>query len=146
MPPVELLVPIARRAPIAFGPPGGLPRHLSRLGAHTVVLRGKWEADVLSQIFGGRSATPQQEIVIVGPDGRTPIMVAGLGVTEVSELEETIHEAVERGEERMQSYGTMQPFDEYRERRGMPSREKVDEMTREAMRRAAKTQNKRKST
>ena len=79
---------------------------------------------------------PRHEVVIVGPDGRTPILVAGLGVAEVSEIEEEVHRAYEKGEAMMKEHGTVMPFDKFRERRGLARREDVDAMTRDAMRRA----------
>jgi len=87
-------------------------------------------------VFGGRAAKPQQEVVVVGPDGRTPILVAGLGVTEVAEIEDVIHEAVERAEKRMKDYGQQLPIQEYRERRGMPQADKVPERIYEAFEQA----------
>jgi hypothetical protein len=128
---MDLFVPVARRVPIVYGSPDGV---LSKnYQARAAVLRAKREAQDLSQIFRGRADKPQQEIVVVGPDGKTPILVAGLGVTEVAELEDTIQEAMERAEDRIKKEGQVVPTRRFREDRGLPSREESGQRIREAL-------------
>ena len=128
---VDILIPIARRMPISYG---NRQKILSpSFRGNAVILRSKEEINLLSQIFGGRSARPRQEVIVVGPDGRTPILVAGLGVTEVSELEDVIYEGIERGEARIKKQGTQIPFAQIRERRGMPQANEFDTKFREAL-------------
>lgn len=127
---VDLLIPIGRRMPVAYGNPQGVVN-----STRAVVLRNKSDIANLGEIFGGRNAKPRQEIIVVGPDGRTPIMVVGLGVTEVAELEDVINEGVDRAKEKIKKYGTQMPFEEYRERHGLPRSEDFGTLFAEAVER-----------
>ena len=129
----DLLVPVAQNF---HGPQGyGFTRQLlpPHLQGRVVVMEKPAQFSDISQIFGGRGVKPRQEVVVVGPDGRTPIMLCGLGLTEAAELEEEAHEAYERGQQRLKEQGSVIPFAEYRERRGLPPRERFDELYRQAL-------------
>lgn len=127
---MDLLIPIARRGPMGYGSTSLLPKSYA---GRVVALNAKSQTADLAAVFGGRAATPRQNIMLVGPDGRTPILVAGLGVTEVAELEELAQEAFERAEDKMKKNGTVIPFDEHRERLGMAESKDFDPLFRQAL-------------
>ena len=126
----DLLIPIARRGPMGYGSTSLLPK---KYAGKVVALTAKSQTADLAEVFGGRAATPAQNIVIVGPDGRTPILIAGLGVTEVAELEELAQEAFEKAETKLKKTGTVIPFAEHRERLGKPEAKEFDGLLRQAL-------------
>lgn len=116
-PEVLLYVPIAQALP-GIGARPTLPRHLLR---NVTPLAGSEIGDI-SQI-GGRAYRPQKPFVLYGPDGRM-VLLAGLGEAEASELEDVAAE-----------FAAEHPLDidEYREQRGLPSREKAGALMAEAI-------------
>ena len=130
---VDILVPTHRNFITRQGYGVAAPLLSPELQGRVVVMGRPQQYSDMSQVFGGRAAKPRQEVVVTGPDGRTPIMICGLGVTEVAEMEDAAHEAYERGQKRLKEQGSVVPFAEYRERRGLPDRTKFDELYRQAL-------------
>lgn len=92
------------------------------------------EAHDLAYRLGGRAVMPMREIVLIGPDGRTPIVIPGLGVTEAAELEDLALEIYERKEQRLREGKPLVDFDALREEAGLPSRQEFDPLFRQALR------------
>ena len=86
----------------------------------------------LSQVYGGRAAKPKREVMLVGPDGQTPILIAGLGEAEVAEIEEIALAAAEKAEARMKQQGSPIDFERIRAEKGLPSADEFDARLREA--------------
>jgi hypothetical protein len=61
--------------------------------------------------------------MLIGPDGSTPILLIGDGVTEVAELQDMAMEAIGNQEERVQEYGRGLDFEALREKHGYVKRE-----------------------
>lgn len=126
---VELLVPVARR--LILNQPG-IP--LALQGEVSGVVAGERQARDIGAAFG-RTHKPRQPLLVYGPDGQTPILIMGDGVTEAAELEDLALEAMERQRERMQANGgSWFNFDEARERAGAVRRENFDPAFRQALR------------
>lgn len=124
----DIYLPVMKRTPVGWGMTDLMPRVLRN---QQVVLHQKAEADMLSQLFDGRKAKPRQEVVLVAPDGITPIMVCGLGVTEVAELEDVVHRTFEESEQRIRQSGSDVDHEEMRDRAGMPTGKDRDTARRE---------------
>lgn len=96
-------------------------------------VRGHREAAGISRMFGSPSYKPRAPILLVGPDGRVPILLIGDGVTEAAELEDMAQEAIDRQEAQIAAGGRGMNFDELRERSGQVRRDQVDTQIREAV-------------
>ena len=125
-----LLLPTRRAVPIAYGAQNPLARIGGRRRAP--VFDGPQAKDI-GHVFGGRAAKPQQPIVLVGADGRTPICIVTDGLVEAAEMEDIALEAQERAKARVKEHGTQIPFAEYRERHGLPAAEKMPELFAQAL-------------
>lgn len=103
----------------------------ARAASRVITVQEAKEADTISAQLGGRAKKPTREILLVGPDGKRPIFLIGAGVTEAAELEEEVHAIYEREAERQRAGHSY--FDEVREREGLPPRDKVPDLVREAL-------------
>lgn len=101
---------------------------------NVLAVAGRAEAKDLAYRLGGRAVKPTRELVLVGPDGRTPIVVPGLGVTEAAELEEVAIAAYEKREKLMRQGKPLVDFDELRDREGLPPAKEFDPLFRQALR------------
>ncbi len=109
-----------------------MPLHIARLGeTSTMLIRNRSYIDAMSQVFGGRAAKPDGIGSMPASDGETPIMVAGLGECEVSEMQDILLEALEKTEAQVKKTGTAIDFEAERERRGFPSAATFDQRYRE---------------
>lgn len=95
--------------------------------------RGRREAAGLSEMFGSRSYKPTAPILLIGPDGRTPILLIGDGVTEVSELEDLAQAAIDQQEDQIAAGGRGMDFDKLREKHGQVRTDQVDNGIRDAI-------------
>lgn len=109
-----------------------VPSHVARMAQRTAFAQARQDLDDLSQRYRGRADTPAEPIYLYMPDGSQTLIVGG-GVTEVAELQEMAEAAMEQAEATMARTGRAVDIDEFRERRGLPPREKVDGMIRQAM-------------
>lgn len=85
-------------------------------------------AELTTAFDGGRTAKPTKPILVYGPNEQVVTIVCGMGVTEMAEVEEMVLEAFEQ-QKKNQAYMA----DEKRERAGLPPREKVPDMFRQAL-------------
>lgn len=109
-----------------------VPRALDRSVATGI--RGQREADGLAEMFGGRrDYKPTAPILLIGPDGRVPILLIADGDVEVAELQDLAQEAINQQEEEMASGGRGMDFDKLRERHGQLRRDQVDMGIRDAI-------------
>lgn len=92
------------------------------------------EAGDLSYRLGGRASKPVREVVLIGADGRTPVVIPGAGVTEAAELEEIALEVYERQVKKLRAGRPLVDFDAMREREGRPLRAEFDPLFRQALR------------
>jgi len=92
------------------------------------------DARDLAYRLGGRAVKPRREIVLVGPDGQSPIVIPGAGVTEAAELEEIALETYERDAARLRAGQPLVDFDRLREEAGLPARKEFDALFRQALR------------
>ena len=75
------------------------------------------------------------EVVLIGADGHTPLIIAGLGETEVAEIEEIALAALEKQEKTMkETGGSPINFAKYREDNHLPPAEALDSLFRQALR------------
>lgn len=129
--PNDFIVPIGRTLDWQ-GPtmPATMQHHVSQAA------RGMKEAAGLVELFDkGRHYKPQAPILLVGPDGRQPILLIGDGVTEVAELQDMAQAAIADQEEAMSSNssGRGMDYDSLREKHGKVRREDVDTQIRYAI-------------
>lgn len=96
-------------------------------------VNGAREAGEISYRMGGRAVRPKDPVVLIGPDGKTPILLVGAGETEAAELEELAQAVYEKGQRRISQGKTVIPFDEIREKRGYPAREKFSDLFKQAL-------------
>ena len=87
----------------------------------------------LGQAYGGRAGKPIGEVVLIGADGMTPLIIAGMGECEVAEMEEIALAALEKQEKNIRDNGSPINFVKYREDNGLPPVEKFDELYRTAL-------------
>lgn len=97
--------------------------------------QGHQEAAGISTMFGSRHFKPTAPILLVGPDGRVPILLIADGDTEAAELEDLAQEAINQQEEQLAAGGRGMDFDKLREKHGQVRREDVDVSIREAIQR-----------
>lgn len=123
----EIWLPIATNS--------GLPPHLQNLARSSGFLAPSLSVlGDMDQIYkGGRAARPVREIVLVGPDGETPIMIPGMGESEIAEIEEIAQAAYEKAAATLARTGSVIDFAAERERRGLPPAEKFDELYKTAL-------------
>lgn len=131
-----LLIPSHRAMHVAHGQ----SHPFARIGGHDAYGRGRGavfqdrQVQEIGHVFGGRAARPFQPIILVAPDGKTPICLVTDGQTEASELEEIAAAAMERGAENLKKHGAHIRFDEWRERHHLPRREDVPDLYLQALR------------
>lgn len=88
----------------------------------------------LAYVVGGRHKKPTKDIVITGPDGKTPFVVVADGETEAAELEEIALAMHEHKARRMrQGISGGIDFEEIRARRGLPPARAFDALFRQAI-------------
>ncbi len=91
-------------------------------------------ASSIVDMFGGdRHYKPTAPIMLVGPDGRTPIILITEGEVEAAELQDMALEAIGNQEERISSFGRGLNFDELRERDGYVRREDAGNAIKDAI-------------
>ncbi len=101
-----------------------------------ILIKGKSQVEDMAYLSGGRANRPRKPVMLVGPDGTTPVMVAGAGNVEGAELEEIALAEWERQEERIKRGRPAGiDFEAIRGRRGLPPREQFDQDFREAVQR-----------
>ncbi len=99
---------------------------------HAVI--GMAQARDLAYRLGGRAKKPPRELVLVGPDGKTPIIIPALGCCEAAELEDIAIAACEKQQAKLDKGQEAVDFDELRRREGRPIRTEFDPMFRQALR------------
>ena len=119
--------------PVAFKPPIWITNLAAYSRASQLAASAKALGD-LSQIAGGRSGKPRDPVVIVGPDGQTPIMIAGMGFTEAAEIEEIGLAAIEKAEQNIKESGDAFKLDQWREDNGLCPRDEFDAHYKQALR------------
>lgn len=88
--------------------------------------RGMKEAGNIVDMLGGNPAfKPKAPILLVGPDGRTPILLIGDGVTEAAELQDMAQEAIGAQEDAIASHGRGMDYDKLREKHGAVRRDEA---------------------
>jgi len=132
--PVELLLPIARRAPPI---PGSHPAFglipTSLVGKVAGAFQGEDAMGEIGHAFG-RAAKPRKPVLLWGPDNKTLMVIIGDGDAEAAELEDIAQQAYDKAETNMKKFGRAVDIDSMRERAGAPRREEVDPMIRQAFR------------
>lgn len=97
--------------------------------------QGHKEAAGIATMFGSRHFKPTAPILLVGPDGRVPILLIADGDTEAAELEDLAQEAIDQQEGQLKAGGRGMDFDKLREKHGQVRHEDVDVSIREAIQR-----------
>ena len=130
---VDLIIPIGQKVALAYNP-SDIP----------VALRGKVQAALptrqdiedLPHALGGRDVKPPGPILLWAPDGMQ-IMIMGHGYASASEIQDLAYAALDKAEVNAKKLGRSFNFDEARTKNGLPRRENVDPMIRDALRRRA---------
>lgn len=112
--------------------PCGRVLHLPGMGMATIplsmrdklsgVARSDREAAEIGHWFG-RDTKPDKPMMLVGPDGRVPIVIMAEGETEAAELQDLAQEALAKQQEKVAATGRGFDFEEAREKAGMPRAE-----------------------
>ena len=110
-----------------------MPLHIVRLGRQpeTIFVQNQKFVRELSAAFGGRASRPEGMVTMPSADGRTPIMIAGMGGVEAAELEDIALEALEKDAAQVKKTGGAIDFAAERERRGAAPVETFDTRYRE---------------
>lgn len=87
----------------------------------------------LAHLWGGRAKKPDGIVRIVGPDGKTPLLVVGLGVTEAAEMQDAASAVWERMDMVLHRTGSPIDFAGFFESMGMPPTGAVPELLCEAI-------------
>ena len=101
--------------------------------ANVMSVQDAHEADDLAYRLGGRAVKPEREIILMGADGKTPILMPGFGVTEAAELEETAQAVYERQRAKLDAGKPIVDFDELRAKEGLPPTHLAGEFMKEAI-------------
>lgn len=126
----RLLVPVGRQL---FVPGMGMAVVPMAMRKHVSgIARGDSEAREIGHFFG-RTTKPDQPLMVVGPDERTPILIVGDGVTEAAEMEDLAQAAVAKQAETVKKTGSGYDFAEARERKGSVRREDFGRLASEAV-------------
>lgn len=92
------------------------------------------EAGSIVQMFGGDPHfKPVHPILLIGPDGRTPILLIGDGVTEAAELQDMAMAYIDKQEKEIASHGRGMDFDLLRQKSGAVRRDKVGQAISDAI-------------
>lgn len=81
------------------------------------------DADDLAYRVGGRAVKPNREVLLVGADGATPVLLMADPEMEAAEIADIAAESYERQSKRIAEGRGVIDFAAARQRRGMPSRE-----------------------
>ena len=115
----------------------GVPKGLK--GRCSAVVRSLKEAEDLIKWFGDENFCPFLPVLLLVPGAQTAPAISGLGIASAAEIRDIAVAYFEQTLEDVQKGRSFVNFEEARERRGLPRREEVDAMIRQAMRdRAAK--------
>ena len=115
----------------------GVPPGLK--GRCSAVVRTRAEAEDLIKWFGDENFCPFLPVLLLVPGAQTAPAISGMGMAPAAEIRDIAVAYFEQTEEDVRLGRSFVNFDEARERRGLPRREDVDAMVRQAMRdRAAK--------
>lgn len=88
--------------------------------------RGMKEANSIVEMLGGDPRfKPTAPILLIGPDGRTPILIIGDGMTEAAELQDMAMAAIGKQEDEIAAHGRGMDYDKLREKHGAIRRDKV---------------------
>jgi len=88
--------------------------------------RGMKEASNIVDLLGGDPRfKPTAPILLIGPDGRTPILIIGDGVTEAAELQDMAMEAIGKQEDEIAAHGRGMDYDRLREKHGAVRRDEA---------------------
>jgi hypothetical protein len=104
-----------------------------RVANSVLMVNGVNDVKEMAYRLGGRAMRPKQEIVLYGPHGEA-IIIPGLGVTEVAELEELALQVYEREAQRPRSID----FERMRAESGLPSADDFSDRFKEGLRDTAK--------
>lgn len=106
-----------------------------RMGTVTAAgARGMREAMNLVDMLGGDPRfKPQAPILLVGPDGRTPILLVGAGETEAAELQDMAMEAIGHQDEMVAVGGRGMDYDGLREKHGAVRRDEAGQAISDAI-------------
>lgn len=122
---VQILVPTHRITPF-----GVVPMAMAgQLAGAAVGHQGL--ADATYQL--GRTAKPRRPILVYGPDERVKTVIMTDGETEMAELEDVAHAALEKQEAQVKKTGRALDFDERRERGGLVPRNDASAAMRNAI-------------
>lgn len=96
--------------------------------------RGMQGAGGIVEMLGGDPHfKPVHPILLIGPDGRTPILLIGDGVTEASELQDMAMSYIDKQEQEIASHGRGMDFDLLRQKSGAIRRDKVGQAISDAI-------------
>lgn len=88
--------------------------------------RGMKEAGSIVEMLGGDPRfKPTAPILLIGPDGRTPILLIGDGVTEAAELQDMAMAAIGQQEAEIAAHGRGMDYDKLREKHGAVRRDEA---------------------
>jgi hypothetical protein len=131
----DLLIPIGHRIPLAFNT-NDIPVQLR--GMVQAALPTTQDIEDLPNALGGRDVKPHAPVLLWGPDG-TQIMIMGAGEASLAEIQDVAYNALDKANERYKLYGHTIDIERRREQAGLPRREDVDGMIRDALRRRAQS-------
>lgn len=125
-----LLVPCGRRL---FVPGMGMMTVPTQMRRHVSgIARGDREAAEIGHYFG-RETKPDKPLMVVGPDGKVPILIIGDGVTEAAELQDLAVEAIAVQKDRIAAGGRGFDFDSAREKAGRARAEDFGKLASDAV-------------
>ena len=125
----ELLLPMTKRMPLYVVGQEEVPWAMRSYVAGAFGT-GAIPISEIGHIYGGRAAMPVKPIMVYGPSGQVVTLVVGGGETEAAELEELAYENLEAQQVRPMN----DRISEYRERMGLPPREKMPALISQALR------------
>lgn len=106
--------------PTGFIPPRSMGRSVA---AQATGMRDAMS--IVDALGRGPRFKPQAPLMLIGPDGSTPILLIGDGVTEAAELQDMAMEAIGNQQERVAEYGRGLDFEKLREKHGYVKREQA---------------------
>jgi len=96
--------------------------------------RGMKEANGIVEMLGGDPHfKPTAPILLIGPDGRTPILIIGDGVTEAAELQDMAMAAIGKQEDEIAAHGRGMDYDKLREKHGAVRRDEAGQAISDAI-------------
>lgn len=111
--------------PIGYVPPRSMQRELAPSGASVGAQADGMKAagSLIDALGRGPRFKPMEPILLIGPDGSTPILLITEGDVEAAELQDMAMEAIGNQEERVKEHGRGLDFDKLREKHGFVRRE-----------------------